>query len=380
MNHHLPQNIRALRRQQGMMQEQLAEALGVSVGAVSKWERGAATPDLGYILEMADLFSVSMDALVGYEAQSGTVDALEARIHALQRQKDYAAAITEAEKALIRYPNDFRIVYRCAAAYQTKGLETGDMPSSEKAVALFSRCIPLLSQNTNPAISEPLLRKEIAQCLLAMDRESEGIEILKAHNPCGINNSLIGYTLASSKRCTPEEAADYLVRAYADCMESLIRTMCGYANMYERQHDNAAALDALLWLIHYLESLKTQADAVCYVDKLLAPFYAECAYLCGQNGLTEEARSYLRSAHILAAHFDTNPAYGVKNLRFCIGDTKNATVFDNMGSTAMAAVKNIFMQGNSTPEILQYWEELEHEHPTCEAVSCHAASVHAHRL
>ena len=40
MKIHLAENIRQLRKARGMMQEQLAEALGVSVGAVSKWERG----------------------------------------------------------------------------------------------------------------------------------------------------------------------------------------------------------------------------------------------------------------------------------------------------------------------------------------------------
>ena len=53
------------------MRKQLAEALGVSVGAVSKWERGAAVPDLRYLVEMADLFAVSVDTLLGYPVQSG---------------------------------------------------------------------------------------------------------------------------------------------------------------------------------------------------------------------------------------------------------------------------------------------------------------------
>ena len=36
----LSENIRALRRRHGLTQEQLAEAMGVSVAAVSKWEQG----------------------------------------------------------------------------------------------------------------------------------------------------------------------------------------------------------------------------------------------------------------------------------------------------------------------------------------------------
>ena len=63
----LAQNISRLRKESGMTQERLAETLGVSFAAVSKWERGAATPELGLIVEMADLFGVSVDALLGYE-------------------------------------------------------------------------------------------------------------------------------------------------------------------------------------------------------------------------------------------------------------------------------------------------------------------------
>lgn len=61
----LPENICRLRKENGLTQERLAEVLGVSFAAVSKWERGAATPELGLIAEMAELFGVSIDALIG---------------------------------------------------------------------------------------------------------------------------------------------------------------------------------------------------------------------------------------------------------------------------------------------------------------------------
>lgn len=49
----LAENIRALRKEKRMTQEQLAECLDVTVGAVSKWESGATTPDLSMIMELA---------------------------------------------------------------------------------------------------------------------------------------------------------------------------------------------------------------------------------------------------------------------------------------------------------------------------------------
>ena len=97
-------NIRSMRKQHNMMQEQLAEALGVSIAAVSKWERGAAIPELGYIAELADLFGVSIDVLVGYQVQKGTAKDLEERICKLQRSKEFEEAAVEAEKASLVFP------------------------------------------------------------------------------------------------------------------------------------------------------------------------------------------------------------------------------------------------------------------------------------
>lgn len=52
------------RKQAGMTQEQLGEALGVSRQAVSKWESGQANPDVAYIIKMCELFHLSADWLL----------------------------------------------------------------------------------------------------------------------------------------------------------------------------------------------------------------------------------------------------------------------------------------------------------------------------
>ena len=63
----LSENIRKCRKQLGLTQEQLAEAMGVSIGAVHKWETGLSTPDITLIVALANFFDTSVDAMLGYE-------------------------------------------------------------------------------------------------------------------------------------------------------------------------------------------------------------------------------------------------------------------------------------------------------------------------
>ena len=56
--------IAQLRQNQGMTQQQLAAALSVSHQAVSKWENGAALPDIDTLLELAQLFGITLEQLL----------------------------------------------------------------------------------------------------------------------------------------------------------------------------------------------------------------------------------------------------------------------------------------------------------------------------
>lgn len=63
----LSEKIRTLRRKSGMSQEELAEKLNVSRQAVSKWELGAAVPSPDKLVDISDLFDVTLDRLMREE-------------------------------------------------------------------------------------------------------------------------------------------------------------------------------------------------------------------------------------------------------------------------------------------------------------------------
>lgn len=65
----LAKNISFLRKQRGITQDVLADFLGVTKASVSKWETGQGMPDIVQLPRMAAYFDVSIDELMGYQAQ-----------------------------------------------------------------------------------------------------------------------------------------------------------------------------------------------------------------------------------------------------------------------------------------------------------------------
>lgn len=64
MNIEVANRLQKLRKEKGYSQEQLAEALGISRQAVSKWERAEASPDTDNLILLARLYGVSLDELL----------------------------------------------------------------------------------------------------------------------------------------------------------------------------------------------------------------------------------------------------------------------------------------------------------------------------
>lgn len=61
------EKLRTIRKQTGMSQEKLAEKLGVSRQAITKWETDAGIPDIENIMAISSLFHISINELLGNE-------------------------------------------------------------------------------------------------------------------------------------------------------------------------------------------------------------------------------------------------------------------------------------------------------------------------
>lgn len=350
----LAENIRSFRRQRSMTQEQLAEVLGVTVGAVYKWEARLSSPELSLIMEMADFFDTSVDVLLGYEMKDNRLQTTVERLKKYRYDKD-RGGLSEAEKALKKYPHTFAIVHESAALYRVFGMELRRKAMLQRALALLEESRFLLSQNTDPQISDLTICSEMADVYLMLEEREKALELLVAHNADGIYSDMIGFTLATDEK-HPEEAVPFLSEALLKSILTLVRTVMGYVNVFFNQKDYLSAEAILHWGAGVLAGLK-DADHPSFLDKIGSVFHVCIAHVQIESGDTESACRSLLLAKELAEHFDAAPEYKSDAIRF-VTLIKPVSAYDALGETAMAGIQNILRDlGNDTLSAM--WRESQ---------------------
>lgn len=103
------EKIKELRKEQNMTQAQLADKLGVSYQAVSKWENGTSSPDISLIPDITKAFSISADVLfdlVNPEVKKEEIYADYRDI--LDNTSSYLRARKLLERAVKEFPMEYK--------------------------------------------------------------------------------------------------------------------------------------------------------------------------------------------------------------------------------------------------------------------------------
>ena len=123
---HIGTKIKELRKKKDMTQERLAEYLNVSFQAVSKWETGAASPDLSMIVPLARLLGVSTDELFGLVSpeEDPRLKELEAALDETHETGDTAKRYEIAKTAVAEYPGNFDCLLWLAHAEESYAIHS----------------------------------------------------------------------------------------------------------------------------------------------------------------------------------------------------------------------------------------------------------------
>ena len=123
MNLMIGDKIKQLRQRDGRKQEELANALGVSPQAVSRWEANGGYPDMEIIPSIANYFNISIDELFGYsrdrqEKLKSILDTAEREINA---QGDLTECIEMLRSAANEFPSEPHILIKLGYALNIYG-------------------------------------------------------------------------------------------------------------------------------------------------------------------------------------------------------------------------------------------------------------------
>ncbi|RDY29185.1 XRE family transcriptional regulator [Romboutsia weinsteinii] len=134
-----------LRKENGITQEQLAKAVGVSTAAVSKWESKNAYPDISLLPSIARYFNTSIDSLLRFEMEITKEEVMEiaAECAKLFETEDLEDAIKACNDYIQKYPNSHFLKFRIGSLYMTylskAKTEEGMQDFAKKAIELIEQ-------------------------------------------------------------------------------------------------------------------------------------------------------------------------------------------------------------------------------------------------
>lgn len=289
----LGNNIKELRKQKGLRQEQLAEAMNVSPASVSKWETNQSYPELTLLAELADFFEVSMDTLIGHSLKADRMEALIAEMMGEVDAQNEASAVSLCEKLLRNYPNCDRVIEACADAYYRLFISTSKKPYMEQCITQTKRLIKL--KQAAPERERMALLSDLANQYELLEQWDTAMSFYETSNINGSNDAAIARCLLHHGK--PVDAIDKLSSALVEQIFRQYHSINTLADSWLALDDAEKACAALEWMYKVMESLRYNPTTLILLLVKLAGIYIE-------NHKEEQAAAAFRQAASLACEND----------------------------------------------------------------------------
>ena len=248
--------IRDLRRERGITQEQLADRIGVSFKAVSKWENGIALPDITLVPALAGYFQISIDELFTFRQEEirQNIDEI-CREACKYRETDPIKSRKLLEEGLQKYPYHDTLLHHLL--YVMNYTE-----NPEETISVAGR---LAERTDNPAIKYDALRFLAYACHAKGDDISALAAIEQLPEITFTKLTEMAFLLTGKTKREAAEKQKWI------SFENMLQMMVKTAECREEAGDIPAALsemDRALQLLSVMEKEEKTADLTVYQDYL----------------------------------------------------------------------------------------------------------------
>ncbi|MDR2600305.1 MAG: helix-turn-helix transcriptional regulator [Oscillospiraceae bacterium] len=352
-------NIAKKRHEKGITQKELAEYIGVSKAAVSKWEKGQSYPDIVLLPQLATFFNISVDELLGYSPQLTSDDIRKLCLKLSQEftTKPIDVMLQKCKEITKEYSSCFPLLYHLAVMLINHAVyleEENKKSLLQKARALSQRVV---ADCDDALLAKDALNLQCFCCILL----GEPDEVFK----------LIGESLRSSE-ITEGNLISQAFELAGNNNKAIEISQCGLFDCLWHLIDSAVTYTTMtidtFEISQISHSRLIQLIDIYNVEKL-APNMAARAYLLGvelycKHGQIETAFDWLEKCTdlCLAMKFPI----GINSDSFFTEVKKwlDDSVLGSIAPLDAAAIKqNMLHSVESLPSLIEY-----HNHPRYKAV------------
>ncbi len=207
------------RKSHGLTQGEVAEFVGVSKAAVSKWELGASTPDIALLPKLAGLFSISLDELLGYEANLTEAEIQEVRDRFFAEFRSDSAAAFEHLDAIVRlHYSCWSLLLSAAGLLLSVSADCIEPTESGYSERYIKKAMTYCERVEHGCPDETFVRKTRrlhAVLLMLLPSETEG----------GLDDiaGLLGPNAQAGDACSPLLAQAHLMRGDTQAANDLLK-------------------------------------------------------------------------------------------------------------------------------------------------------------
>lgn len=173
----MPMNlvIQEKRKELGYTQEQVAEYLGVSIPAVSKWEKGSTSPDISLLAPLARLLKTDVNTLLCFQEDISKqeIECFCREVTEIARTNGIAACFQATEEKIHAYPHNETLLYWLT--FQLDGLLVmSGLPDEEKRPydAILAKWYAQLADSGDSKISNSANYMRVSRLVRGGDYDS----------------------------------------------------------------------------------------------------------------------------------------------------------------------------------------------------------------
>ena len=176
------ETILRLRKEKKITQEQLASMIGISAGAVSKWETGNSTPDISLLSPLARALDTSLDILLSFQQELSELEVINIKKELVEvfLHQGYMAGELRCKEYEKEYPNSVYLKLIIAELIQMYSMISGRV-SEECIKSRMEYCLTLLYQVTESKVKQyiPAALFSIANIQISLENYEESEKALK---------------------------------------------------------------------------------------------------------------------------------------------------------------------------------------------------------